>query len=85
VGLARAGFDGPFWSLAKMGLLAEGVKHFKFPTQLNDCAAYLGLPTPVPQLNEEAEDGKPVLTVEQEAAVRELYAADIALWESLQY
>jgi len=27
---------------------------------------------------------KPLLTPEQEARVREIYAADIALWESLQ-
>jgi hypothetical protein len=26
----------------------------------------------------------PTLTAEQEARVREIYAADIALWESLQ-
>ena len=67
-----------------MGLLQDGVTYFHFPDQLNDCAEWLGLPTPVPQLNEEAEESKPILTPEQEARVREIYADDIALWESLQ-
>jgi hypothetical protein len=60
------------------------VKHFRFEDQLNDAAEWLGLPTPLPQ--EDASDPalKPALTAEQEARVRELYAADIALWESLQ-
>ena len=76
--------DVHFWPLSDMGLLADGVKHFKFPEQIDACAEWLGLPTPIPQLNAEAEDGKPLLTPEQEARVRELYAADISLWESLQ-
>jgi hypothetical protein len=44
---------------------------------------WLGLPTPSPQLNEEAEELKPTLTPEQEARVREIYSDDIVLWESL--
>jgi hypothetical protein len=83
-GLARQGSDVYFWSLEHMGLLTEGVRHFRFPDQLDACAEWLGLETPVPQLNEEAEANKPTLTPEQEARVREIYAADIALWESLQ-
>jgi hypothetical protein len=76
--------DGHFWSLESMGALQDGVTHFRFPDQLDACAEWLGLETPVPQLNEEAEANKPTLTPEQEARVREIYAADIALWESLQ-
>lgn len=83
-GLTRKEWDVHFWSLKFMGLHQEGVTHFRFPDQLNDCAEWLGLPTPVPQLNEEAEELKPVLTPEQEARVREIYADDIVLWESLQ-
>jgi hypothetical protein len=75
--------DVHFWSLSYMGLLTEGVTHFRFPDQINDCLEWLGLPTPVPQLNEEAEELKPTLTPEQEARVREIYADDIVLWESL--
>jgi hypothetical protein len=67
-----------------MGLLAEGVEYFRFPSQINDCAEWLGLKTPVPALNAESEAGKPTLTAAQEAAVRELYADDIALWDSIQ-
>jgi hypothetical protein len=35
-------------------------------------------------MNEEAEEMKPTLSPAQELLVRELYAADMALWESLQ-
>ena len=83
-GLGRQGADGHFWSLAHMGLLTEGVTHFRFPEQLDACAEWLGLETPVPQTNDEPEASKPTLTPEQETAVRAAYAADIALWESLQ-
>jgi hypothetical protein len=76
--------DVHFWPLADMGLLQEGVKHFRFPDQIDACAEWLGLANPVPQLNEEAEDGKPTLTDEQAEAIRTAYAADISLWESLQ-
>jgi hypothetical protein len=82
-GLARRDFDVHFWPLDSMGLLAEGVDHFAFPDQIDACAEWLGLETPVPQLNGEPEEAKPVLTAEQEAAVRAAYAADVALWESL--
>lgn len=82
-GLERSSWDVHFWPLSQMGLLVEGVTHFKFPSQLNDCASYLGLPTPVPTLNAEADENKPTLTAEQEAAVRERYADDIALWDLL--
>jgi hypothetical protein len=83
-GLSRSVWDVHFWSLKTMGLLQEGVTYFRFPDQLNDCAAWLGLSTPVPQLNEEADESKPILTPEQELAVRAAYADDIVLWKSLQ-
>lgn len=83
-GLKQTEGDVHFWPLSHMGLIQEGVQYFRFPDQLNACAEWLGLPTPVPQLNAEADEGKPVLTAEQEAAVRELYADDVALWELLQ-
>ena len=83
-GLDRRGFDVHFWTLEQMGMLTAGVTHFRFPDQLNACAEWLGLPTPVPQLNEEADAGKPTLTATQEDAIRTAYAADIALWNSLQ-
>jgi hypothetical protein len=56
---------------------------FKFENELDAVAEYLGLPTPLPQIDATDEADKPTLTPEQEARVRELYAADIALWESL--
>jgi hypothetical protein len=84
VGLTRTEGDVHFWTLSHMGLLQEGVTYFRFPDQLNACAEWLGLPTPVPTLNAEADANKPTLTAAQEAAIRTAYAADIALWESLQ-
>ena len=58
-------------------------RYFKFETQLNDAAEWLGLPTPLSTEDAMPEDQKPVLTSEQVARVLELYAADVALWESL--
>ena len=82
-GMTKQDCDVHFWPLARMGLLAEGVTHFRFPDQLDACAEWLGLNTPAPQTNAESEAKKPTLTPEQEAHVRKIYAADIALWESL--
>jgi len=68
------------------GPLPKGsfVRYFRFEDQLDAAAEWLGLPTPLPQ--EDATDSalKPDLTPEQEARVREMFADDIALWESLQ-
>jgi hypothetical protein len=56
---------------------------FRFEDGLDAVAEYLGLPVPLPQLDATDEADKPQLTTEQEARVREIYAADLALWESL--
>jgi hypothetical protein len=64
--------------------LPESANVFLFETQLQDCADWLGITVPLPQIDATEEADKPVLTPEQEARVREIYAADIALWESLQ-
>ena len=55
---------------------------FKFP-DLQGMANYLGLTGELEKINVCPVD-KPVLTPEQEARVREIYADDIALWESVQ-
>jgi hypothetical protein len=60
------------------------VRHFKFETQLEAAAEWLGLPTPLPQEDATDEADKPILTPEQETRVRDIYAYDIALWESLK-
>lgn len=59
------------------------VRYFKFESELDAAAEWLGLPTPLPRENE-ADAAKPDLTPEQEARVREMFADDVALWESLQ-
>jgi hypothetical protein len=82
-GLGLRDSDVHFWSLKDMGLLESGVTYFRFPDQINDCAEWLGLPTPVPQDNEETEELKPVLAAEELTAIRLAYADDIALYESL--
>ena len=56
---------------------------FRFEDGLQECAEWLGIATPIAVVAESNEDNKPSLTAEQEARVREIYAADIALWESL--
>jgi hypothetical protein len=67
------------------GPLPQGTfdRVFRFENGLDAVAEYLGLPTPLPQVDATDEADKPTLTPEQEARVREMYAADIALWESL--
>lgn len=82
-GLDRQYSDVHFWSLSSMGLLEQGMTYFRFPDQLDDCAEWLGLEIPVPQTNDEQESSKPTLTQEQENIVRQIYADDILLWESL--
>jgi hypothetical protein len=59
-------------------------RYFLFETQLQECADWLGITVPLPDIDSTEESDKPTLTVEQEARVREIYATDIALWESLQ-
>lgn len=59
------------------------ITHFKFPDQLAQAAAALDLPFPLPVINDADPGLKPVLTETQAAAVRNFYAADVALWESL--
>jgi hypothetical protein len=67
------------------GPLPQGnfVRYFRFEDQLDAAAEWLGLPTPLPHEDATDEAAKPTLTPEQEARVREIYADDIALWESL--
>jgi hypothetical protein len=60
------------------------LRYFRFEDQLQDCADWLGITVPLEQIDPTEPTAKPDLTPEQEARVREIYAADIALWESLQ-
>lgn len=59
-------------------------QYFRFEDQLQECADWLGITVPLEQIDPTEPSSKPDLTPEQEARVREIYAADIALWESLQ-
>ncbi len=58
--------------------------YFRFEDQLQACASWLGITQTLAQLDPTEPSAKPDLTPEQEARVREIYAADIGLWESLQ-
>jgi len=73
--------DRPMYGPLPQGSFA---RFFRFEDQIDDAAEWLGLPTPLPKEDATDEADKPTLTPEQEARVREMYAADIALWESLQ-
>jgi len=59
------------------------IRIFKFETQLDECADWLGLPTPLIHEDKSDPTKKPNLTPEQESIVRSIYAKDIELWESL--
>jgi hypothetical protein len=52
-------------------------KFFQFPDQLNECAEYLGLPTPIPHLNR--MDVKPEMTAKQKVWLIEYYMKDFEL------
>jgi hypothetical protein len=70
------------WTLKSMGLLdAPKAKYFLFESQLEDCATYLGLDLPLPELN--GEPNKPELTSEELSRVQAHFADDIALYERL--
>jgi hypothetical protein len=67
------------------GPLPKGdFKYFLFENQLEECAEWLGLPSPLPKINDSIESNKPILTTEQEAIVRKIYMDDIILWNKLQ-
>jgi hypothetical protein len=59
------------------------VHYFRFEDQFNTAAQWLGLHIPLPIIDTTEETDKPILTLEQENIVREIFASDIILWESL--
>lgn len=73
-----------FWSIESMGLINDSIKYFLFPEQIDECAAWLGLPTPVPRLNEEKDDKKPVLSESQLELVVKQYYNDNELYQKLK-
>lgn len=73
-----------FWTIESMGLLNDKIEHFLFPEQIDECASWLGLPTPVPRLNEEKDERKPVLSAHQLELVIEKYRNDNALYQKLK-
>jgi hypothetical protein len=73
-----------FWSIESMGLLNDSIKYFLFPEQIDECADWLGLPTPVPRVNEEKDEKKPVLTEEQLELVTRQYYNDNELYQKLK-
>jgi hypothetical protein len=60
----------------------EDIKIFKMPDQIDECAEWLGLPTPMVHKNE-TSGPKPNLTAEQIEKIKHYYRKDIELWESL--
>ena len=60
----------------------EPIRYFRFPDQLEGAATALDLELPLPAINE-ATGVKPTLTPEQEQRVREWYAEDQQIWESV--
>jgi len=73
-----------FWTIESMGLLNDKIKYFLFPEQIDECAEWLGLPTPVPRLNEEKNDKKPKLNKKELELVIEKYYNDTELYKKLK-
>ena len=59
------------------------IRYFRFPDQIEEAAIALDLTLPLPVINENGGN-KPQLTSSQEEAIRQLYASDVALWNSIQ-
>ena len=69
------------WTLESMGLINHPqAKYFLF-SELEKCARFLGLPTPLQQVN--AEPVKPDLSQEEVQFLEQHYAKDIELYNSL--
>jgi hypothetical protein len=56
-------------------------KLFRFPEQLNECAEYIGLPTPIPHENK--SKNKPEVTEEQLTWLKEYYIRDLEIFNNL--
>ena len=69
-----------FWTMESMGLLNPKIKYFLFPEQIDECAKWLGLETPVPKLNEEESKKKPSLNDNQIKLIVEKYHNDNELY-----
>jgi len=78
--------DVHFWTLESMGLLNSdiNIKYFLFPEQIDECANYLGLLTPVIRLNEEDNNKKPKLNEKQLELVVQKYYHDNELYLKLK-
>ena len=75
--------DGHFWPQSRL-LKGNLVKLYKFPADLDALAIAAGLALPLPNIDGGNDpDSKPVLSEEQLARVQAIYAADIALFESI--
>lgn len=70
------------WTLESMGLINHPQARYFLFTELEQCAQFLGLPTPLEQVNEEPV--KPDLSQEELEFVTQHYAKDIELYNSLQ-
>ena len=61
----------------------DPIHYFRFPDQIDTAAEFLGLDLPLITINE-GTGVKPEVTEAQAEAIRAFYAADVALWNSLQ-
>ena len=64
-------------------IAGDPIHYFRFPDQIDTAAEFLGLDLPLITINE-GTGVKPEVTEAQAEAIRAFYAADVALWNSLQ-
>lgn len=59
------------------------IYYFRFPDQVDEAAAVLGLDLPLVIINENTRGDKPDVTEAQAEAIRQFYTEDYNLWSSL--
>lgn len=70
------------WTIESMGLLEHPQARYFLFSELEECAQFLGLPTPLPETN--GEPIKPDLSAEELQFVNQHYANDILFYNKLQ-
>ena len=68
--------------LAQCSLIRVGARIYRFPDQIQEMCSEAGLDFPLEYVNQ-GKNPKPKLSQSQIGRLKNIYAADFAIWESL--